>query len=148
MPLGLFFGQAAKPDEKYQGPRGHHRKRGKVPFQHLARGRWRTVVSHTLANQANMKRWLLGFMLALSAASPALATELNPPASLPDPHFVDEVRLGGFEHSPSSPEKSGGLDLNAEILFAKPLGTIDQWWLHAREQAGCSIGLLGRCATR
>ena len=93
-----------------------------------------------------MKRCLLGLMLALSVASPALATDLNPPASLPDPYFVDEVRLGGFVHSPFSPEKNGGLDLNAEILFAKPWGSNDQWWL-PRPHLGTTVNFEGKTST-
>jgi lipid A 3-O-deacylase len=33
--------------------------------------------------------------------------------------FISELRLGGFVHDPLSPE-SGSVDVNGEILFAKP----------------------------
>ena len=110
MPLGLFFGQAAKADEKYQDPQKSSSKTGEGAFPAFSAGgavvRLLTILSRI---RRNMKRCLLGSMLALSVASPALATDLNPPASLPDPYFVDEVRLGGFVHSPFSPERTAGL---------------------------------------
>jgi lipid A 3-O-deacylase len=58
--------------------------------------------------------------------------------------FVSEVRLGGFAHDPSSPEK-GSVDLNGEVLFAKPF-TLDPAWnfLVPRPHVGATANFAGK----
>ncbi|MDQ0394610.1 acyloxyacyl hydrolase [Labrys monachus] len=75
-----------------------------------------------------------------------MAADLTPPSSPVDnAPFIDEVRLGGMAHAPWSPE-AGGVDLNAEVLFAKPWGTADEWWL-PRPHVGTTINFDGKTST-
>jgi lipid A 3-O-deacylase len=65
----------------------------------------------------NTFRWAgVPFVLSLSACA-SQEPLVSPTAQ--NQNFVSEVRLGGFAHDPSSPE-SGSVDLNGEVLFAKP----------------------------
>ena len=65
---------------------------------------------------------------AVFVAAGADAGEYVQPApSLTSPSFISEIRLGIFAHDPDSPE-SGSADLNAELLFAKPITVADPFW--------------------
>lgn len=71
----------------------------------------------------------------LAVAAPARAADLpvaaEPPAPPPTmataPSFISEIRAGVFAHDPGSPE-SGSVDINGEILFAKPWVVADPVW--------------------
>ena len=59
---------------------------------------------------------------AVLSGAGARAADLFGPAPVPVAQpapFISEFRLGGFAHDPWSPE-SGSVDVNAEVLFAKP----------------------------
>ena len=51
----------------------------------------------------------------------------------------------GFAHDPGGPD-AGGIDVNTEVLFAKPWGTQAEWWL-PRPHLGATISLDGRTST-
>jgi lipid A 3-O-deacylase len=65
----------------------------------------------------NIFRWA-GVPFVLSLAACASQEPLVSPTAQNE-NFVSEVRLGGFAHDPNSPER-GSVDLNGEVLFAKP----------------------------
>ena len=94
-----------------------------------------------------MKRLILGLILAFGSIGFAAAADLGAPAPAPLPPmtsdpFVDELRLGAYAHDPWSPE-AGSVDLNVEVLFAKPWGTDAQWWL-PRPHVGATINFDGK----
>ena len=94
-----------------------------------------------------MRRSILISILAVAACSYAHAADVNGPSSPIDSSpLIDEVRLGGLVHAPASPEAGSGVDLNAEVLFAKPWGTIDDWWL-PRPHLGTTINFEGKTST-
>lgn len=94
----------------------------------------------------SMRRSILVSMLATLVCSYAHAADVDAPSSPVDnAPIIDEVRLGGLAHAPWSPE-AGGADLNAEVLFAKPWGTADQWWL-PRPHLGTTLNFEGKTST-
>jgi hypothetical protein len=76
---------------------------------------------------------------------PALAADAAA-GTIPEGFFLNEFRVGGFVHDPLSPERAGGVDLNAEILFAKPWGSAAEWWL-PRPHLGTTLNFEGRTST-
>lgn len=60
--------------------------------------------------------------------------------------FINELRFGGLLHDLTSPEKSTGPDFNAEILFAKPWGGEQTWWL-PRPNLGTTLNFGGGTST-
>ncbi|WP_158554663.1 acyloxyacyl hydrolase [Methylovirgula sp. 4M-Z18] len=54
--------------------------------------------------------------------------------------------MGALVHDAASRESGGAPDLNAEVLFVKPWGTNDQWWL-PRPMIGTTINFEGRTST-
>jgi lipid A 3-O-deacylase len=88
-------------------------------------------------------RWaILPFVLTLAAC--ASQEPLASPTAQ-NQNFVSEVRLGGFAHDPSSPE-SGSVDLNGEVLFAKP-ATSDNPIVNAlipRPHVGATVNFAGK----
>jgi lipid A 3-O-deacylase len=98
-------------------------------------------------------RALLLCVVAMAAALPAavgadLATAIEPdirPQSITSPSFISEVRLGVFAHDPDSPEGSTA-DLNAEILFARPVAVADPFWnlFVPRPHIGTSLNTAGK----
>jgi len=93
-----------------------------------------------------MKKFLLAVLLGMAAPLPAAAADYNGAITSPSDPFIDEVRLGAFLHDLVSPEKDDGPDLNAEILFAKPWGTPEEWWL-PRPHIGTTINSHGGTST-
>jgi lipid A 3-O-deacylase len=103
-----------------------------------------------------MKKYLLAVALCLgscaSAWSADLPSEAPPPAPAPvapelTPYsFIDELRMGAYIHDAASKESVNVPDLNLEVLFAKPWGTNDQWWL-PRPMVGATINFEGRTST-
>jgi lipid A 3-O-deacylase len=82
---------------------------------------------------------------AQGADGVATAASRGRPASGSSPSFVSEVRLGVLAHDPDSPE-AGSADLNAEILFAKPIAVADPLWnsFVPRPHLGTTLGFDGR----
>jgi hypothetical protein len=69
-----------------------------------------------------------GVLGLCAAASAADMTVPPPPAPVaPTPSFLSELRLGIAAHDPAGPE-SGSVDLNGEILFAKPFRATNPIW--------------------
>jgi len=94
-----------------------------------------------------MKQLILGLLLPFAMVGVASAADFGAPvpaepAPMVSDPFIDELRIGGFAHDPSSPE-SGSVDLNLEVLFAKPWGTEAEWWL-PRPAIGATINFDGR----
>ncbi|SEB95835.1 Lipid A 3-O-deacylase (PagL) [Rhizobiales bacterium GAS191] len=87
------------------------------------------------------------------AAQGAAAADLSYPSSFGAPaapitqraFFLSEVRLGTFAHDPLSPEK-GSVDVNGEILFAKPFSLPGSAWdfLLPRPSIGATINVAGK----
>lgn len=81
-----------------------------------------------------MKRTLLAsslFVSALNGAAsaadvPVLGAKPGAPGVFSQSHFVNELRIGLFAHDPWSPER-GSTDVQAQILFARPVGGLGQW---------------------
>lgn len=81
-----------------------------------------------------MKRILLApslFLLALNGAAraadmPVLGNKPGAPGVFSQSRFVSEVRFGLFAHDPWSPERSSA-DVQAQVLFAKPIGNLGIW---------------------
>jgi lipid A 3-O-deacylase len=100
---------------------------------------------------------LFGSFAAVSLlACGARAADLTYPASFGPPaapappasqaaSFLSEVRLGTFAHDPMSPE-AGSVDLNGEILFAKPFGDGTGTWdfLIPRPSIGGTVNFAGK----
>lgn len=76
-----------------------------------------------LASAVAAVLWLAGGLAAQAADIGARAPAPVAPVSSSNP-FLSEVRGGVFAHDPWSPE-DGSVDLNGEILFAKPFLTAD-----------------------
>jgi len=101
-----------------------------------------------------MKKYLLAaaFILGTSASAWSADLPATTPAPIPAPpapvqySFIDELRLGAFVHDAASKELDHAPDLNAEVLFAKPWGTNEQWWL-PRPVIGATINFEGRTST-
>jgi hypothetical protein len=70
-------------------------------------------------------------------------------AAAPYQGFISEVRVGGMVHDPNSPERRGGADLNAEVLFVKPATSPDPLWnfLIPRPSVGTTINFEGKTST-
>jgi hypothetical protein len=88
---------------------------------------------------------LFGLALALMAC----ASESPPPSGVTqNQNIVSEVRVGAFVHDPVSPE-SGSADVNAEVLFAKPVTSSDPVWnaLIPRPSVGTTINTGGKTST-
>ena len=67
----------------------------------------------------------------LCIASQALAADLGAPAPVTPASpvsYISEIRLGGLNHALAGREKSGGLDINAEVLSIKPFRYADPIW--------------------
>jgi hypothetical protein len=64
-----------------------------------------------------IRRWASVPLLMCLAACASQEPLVSPTAQ--NQNFVSEVRLGGFAHDFDSPER-GSVDLNGEVLFAKP----------------------------
>src|SRR5882762_1310870 len=90
-----------------------------------------------------------GAAASLLAAGPARAADLGYPSSFgapaapigrSSPFFLSEVRLGTFAHDPTSPE-SGSVDINGEVLFAKPFSMPGSAWdfLLPRPSIGATV---------
>ncbi|GEP08785.1 acyloxyacyl hydrolase [Methylobacterium gnaphalii] len=85
-------------------------------------------------------RLLAGTIALAVATSATQAADLSPPAPAPIPYMapvqpysiVSEVRVGGAVHDPGAPEGKLGnwskVDVNGEILFAKPPVSADPFW--------------------
>jgi len=81
-------------------------------------------------------------MLVGAACSAAPAADLPASASapaIPAEFLIYEWRLGAFAHDPGGPEGTG-VDINGEVLFAKPWGTQAEWWL-PRPHVGATVSL-------
>jgi lipid A 3-O-deacylase len=109
-------------------------------------------VANLYRDGLSMKQFVVSLLFGAAFASPVMAADLNgnltpalAPAPPPEP-FINELRLGGFLHDLDSPEKNKGEDLNAELLFIKPWGTPDQWWL-PRPELGTTINFEGGTST-
>lgn len=81
-------------------------------------------------------------VLVLSVCCPVQAGEAS---GMPADFLFYEWRFGGFAHDPGGPD-AGGIDVNTEVLFAKPWGTQAEWWL-PRPHLGATISLDGRTST-
>ena len=85
-----------------------------------------------------------GFAGTLAHAADAMTAPAAPMAEMtPDP-IVNELRLGLFAHDPDSRE-GGSVDINGEILFAKPFtaqGYLDL--LLPRPHVGATVNTAGR----
>jgi lipid A 3-O-deacylase len=101
-----------------------------------------------------MRLRLIAFLLA-AAALPARAEEppvfvdggkstLTPETAIPS--IFSEFRLGGFAHNIDGKLENGTIDLNAEVLFVKPLTSADPWIdaLLPRPHLGATINLEGK----
>jgi lipid A 3-O-deacylase len=98
---------------------------------------------------------LLGGLAAcFLTAHGAIAADLGYPSSFgaptapiaqPSYFFLSEVRLGTFAHDPLSPEK-GSVDVNGEILFAKPFSMPGSNWdfLLPRPSIGATVNFAGK----
>jgi lipid A 3-O-deacylase len=96
--------------------------------------------------QSNSFRSAVGIALLLVVmAGPALGGDAGI-GSIPEEFFLNEFRLGAFVHDPLSPERAGGVDLNAEVLFAKPWGTAAEWWL-PRPHIGTTLNFEDQTST-
>jgi lipid A 3-O-deacylase len=84
------------------------------------------------------------FSLALTLAACASQEPLAP-TTAQNQNFVSEVRLGGFVHDPVSPER-GSVDVNGEVLFAKPATSPDPVWnaLIPRPHVGATVNFAGK----
>jgi lipid A 3-O-deacylase len=71
----------------------------------------------------------------------------SPPTRTPSP--ISEFRIGGFSHAIDGKPEEGSLDLNAEILFSKPLTSEDPWInaLMPRPHIGGNLNLGGDTST-
>lgn len=91
-----------------------------------------------------MLRFAASAILIGLALSPAVAGDprATNSAIAPDP-LVAELRLGIFVHDPGSPEE-GSVDVNGEVLFAKPFARDD--WADAlipRPHLGATVNTAG-----
>jgi lipid A 3-O-deacylase len=68
---------------------------------------------------------LVGF--SVLASWQAHAADVKRPWSMNDNPFINELRFGVFDHDRWSNE-SGSVDLNFEVLFAKPFRSQDPLW--------------------
>jgi lipid A 3-O-deacylase len=94
-----------------------------------------------------------GFAAPIFLAQSVLAADLAYPTSFGSPvepvgrslSFLSEVRLGTFAHDPMSPE-AGSVDVNGEILFAKPFGDGTGTWdfLIPRPSIGGTANFVGK----
>jgi len=67
------------------------------------------------------------FALLVSGSSAFAADYQAAPQPIDEPFpWLSEVRLGLLQHGLGSPERNGGVDLNGEVLFAKPFH-LDGW---------------------
>ncbi|WP_448950700.1 acyloxyacyl hydrolase [Labrys neptuniae] len=87
-------------------------------------------------------RCVLAAMGMLVAATAMAGAGETTPIAADAASFIDEIRLGGYLHDLNSPERHKGPDLNAEILFAKPWGSEEQWWL-PRPSLGTTLNFGG-----
>jgi len=87
-------------------------------------------------------------LLAAAWTGTACAADASAAADngVPDNFFLNELRLGVFAHDPLSPERAGGVDLNAEVLFDKPWGEDAAWWA-PRPHLGATVNFEGRTST-
>lgn len=98
-------------------------------------------------------RRLLVVATALLLSGGAQAADLGArPAPAPAPlsvhqpvfGFLSEARIGVFAHDPWSPE-SGAVDINGELLTAKPFVLGNGWdWAMPRLHVGASVNTQGR----
>jgi hypothetical protein len=95
-------------------------------------------------------RFLESFFAFLLCGSSALAADYqaaSPPIAEPFP-WLSEVRLGALVHGLGSPERDGGVDLNGEVLFAKPFH-VEGWneALIPRPHIGATANFQGKTST-
>ncbi|WP_460450731.1 acyloxyacyl hydrolase [Alsobacter sp. SYSU BS001988] len=85
-------------------------------------------------------------MVAAASGDAGAADYLTSPSvrAAPANPFLSEFRVGGFAHDPWSPE-SGSVDVNAELLFAKPIVLNDPLWnsFVPRPHLGATINTQG-----
>jgi lipid A 3-O-deacylase len=96
-------------------------------------GRWRQVVSAYLVGiVARVSRTCWGVLVALLAMAATDGAFAQSHDGWRSRSIVDEIRLGVYGHhiEPSGTEQ-GGLDVNAEVLFAKPVEPQDRGSLHS-----------------
>lgn len=86
---------------------------------------------------------ILAGVVSARAADMAVAPPSPPPASASS--ILSELRLGAFAHDPNSPEK-GSVDINGEILFARPVLFSDPVTnlLVPRFHLGTTVNTVGR----
>ena len=88
---------------------------------------------------------IIGLLLVVPSFS-ALGADVAP--ALDSNFLISEFRLGLLSHGIGSPERAGGADLNAEILFIKPFNATG--WaetLIPRPQVGATINFLDKTST-
>jgi lipid A 3-O-deacylase len=87
---------------------------------------------------------LLGAGCAPLIVAACVSTEPAATQAVHEQKFVSEVRAGAFVHDPMSPEK-GSVDLNGEVLFAKPFNVDPAWsFLVPRPHVGATANFAGK----
>ncbi len=83
-------------------------------------------------------------LVAIGASTARSADVLDGSAFHADgENYISELRLGVFAHDPTSREKDGLADLNAEVLFVKPWGSKLDWWM-PRPHIGTTLDFVGK----
>jgi len=93
-------------------------------------------------------RFALGVFSLLLVMPSLSARGADVPPPMESNFFISEFRLGVLAHGVGSPERTGGADLNAEILFIKPFSA--SGWADAfipRPQLGATINFAGKTST-